>query len=189
MRVLALDLSLTCTGYCRDGEVGRLRYPKDKGWDRMALITDAIDDLTAGVDLVVLEGYSFGSKGRSVFQIAELGGIVRNDLQRLGMPWVDVPPSSLKKYATGRGNAGKDEMVAAAIRRFGFAGHDNNEADALLLWHMAMAAYGDTRIKTPLLNASALDSVEWPDVCPLSAQLELSAQIRAPRTAGRDPQK
>ncbi len=162
-RILALDLSLTATGICFDGDTRLLKFPKLRGWARIEAITDAIDDLASVSDLVVLEGYSFGSRGATLFQIAELGGIVRCDLVRRRVVYVDVPPSTLKRFATGRGNATKIDMVVAARERFGLCGTtDDNEADAYLLWCMARHAYGDPVADVPKVQAEAIKAVAWP---------------------------
>jgi crossover junction endodeoxyribonuclease RuvC len=166
--ILGLDLSLTATGYCRDGECGRI-VTKLRGWERVACILQTVQDLAGDADVVVVEGYSFGSRGNTLFQIAELGGIVRFDLCRNGTPYVDVAPGTLKKYATGKGNAGKDEMIAAAIRRFGFEGSDNNEADAFLLWCMASHAYGEPVATVTQVQAEALAKVDWPALCAVAS--------------------
>ena len=52
-----------------------------------------------------------------------------------GIPYDGVPVGTIKRHATGKGNANKDAMVAAAHAR-GFSPADDNEADAiaLLLW-------------------------------------------------------
>ncbi len=51
------------------------------------------------------------------------------------IPYQGVPVGTIKKHATGRGNAGKADMVSA-MRQRGFQPNDDNEADALaiLLW-------------------------------------------------------
>ena len=49
-----------------------------------------------------------------------------------------VPVATIKRHATGKGNAGK-EMVIAAIRALGYTPADDNEADALAILHWAMA--------------------------------------------------
>jgi len=51
------------------------------------------------------------------------------------IPYQGVPVGTIKRHATGKGNASKDEMIAA-IRARGFDPIDDNEADALalLLW-------------------------------------------------------
>ena len=43
----------------------------------------------------------------------------------------------MKRHATGKGNAGKLEMMAAARAR-GFRPSDDNEADALAILHWAI---------------------------------------------------
>ncbi len=55
------------------------------------------------------------------------------------IPYQGVPVGTIKKHATGKGNAGKPEMIAAVIAR-GHAPVDDNEADALALLHWAIEA-------------------------------------------------
>jgi len=62
---------------------------------------------------VFIEGYSFGSKGQAIFQIAENCGILKYRLQELGIDYDTVVPSVVKKGATGKGNADKDMMYEA----------------------------------------------------------------------------
>jgi Holliday junction resolvasome RuvABC endonuclease subunit len=54
------------------------------------------------------------------------------------IPYQGVPVGTIKKHATGRGNASKDEMVAA-MQALGFRPADDDEADALalLMWTIA----------------------------------------------------
>lgn len=49
-----------------------------------------------------------------------------------GLEYAPVHSATLKKWATGRGNAPKPRMVAEARRR-GYKPRDDNEADAILL--------------------------------------------------------
>jgi Holliday junction resolvasome RuvABC endonuclease subunit len=49
-----------------------------------------------------------------------------------GIPYTAVPVGVIKKSATGKGNAGKDEVLRA-VRVMGFDPVDDNEADALAL--------------------------------------------------------
>jgi len=62
---------------------------------------------------VFIEGYSFGSKGQGIFQIAENCGILKYRLQELKFDYDTVVPSVVKKGATGKGNADKDMMYGA----------------------------------------------------------------------------
>jgi hypothetical protein len=52
------------------------------------------------------------------------------------IPYQGVPVGTIKKHATGKGNASKDEMVAA-VRARGHAPADDNEADAIALLYLA----------------------------------------------------
>jgi Holliday junction resolvasome RuvABC endonuclease subunit len=57
-----------------------------------------------------------------------------------GIPYQGVPVGTIKRHATGKGNAPKEAMIAAATAR-GFAPADDNEADAiaLLFWARGQA--------------------------------------------------
>ena len=61
---------------------------------------------------------------------------LRDVLRRRRVPSVVVPPSLLKRRATGKGNADKAQMMAAA-RALGWDGDGDDQADAWLLWHGA----------------------------------------------------
>lgn len=52
-----------------------------------------------------------------------------------GVPYEGTPVGTIKRHVTGRGNAQKQDVIAAARSR-GFSPADDNEADAiaLLLW-------------------------------------------------------
>lgn len=54
------------------------------------------------------------------------------------IPYQGVPVGTIKKHATGKGNAAKDAMIAA-MRAAGHAPCDDNEADALALLRWAVA--------------------------------------------------
>ena len=78
-----------------------------------------------------------------------------------GVPFVEIPPACLKKYATGRGNATKDDVLQQAVVRSGKTFKDNNAADAWWLWAMAMDYYGEPPIVVPAENRKALEKIEW----------------------------
>lgn len=56
--------------------------------------------------------------------------------QHRGVP-EGIPVGTIKKHATGKGNASKDEMIEAMKAR-GHSPADDNEADALALLHYAL---------------------------------------------------
>lgn len=162
MNILALDLSLTATGYAAsDGCSGVLRPPKGfAGLPRQKWILNAVWQRAQHADVIAIEGYSFGSQGRAVFDIAELGGIVRFTLYRAFKTVVEIPPANLKLFATGKGNAKKDEVLAYAIRQLKYNGSDHNEADALWLLELTRAHY-EHRTLTET-KERALAKIDWP---------------------------
>ena len=172
MKILALDLSWTSTGYSVGVHSGLIRtspqkYPNDM--DRARYIVDQIRELFAanGAELVVIEDFALGAsrKNSRAHSTGMLGGIVRWELHRESIPFALVPPASLKKYATGKGNAGKPEVLVAAVRRLGYERASNDEADAMWLHEMAMAHYApDGAVLVPKAHLSALDGVDWPDL-------------------------
>jgi len=88
-------------------------------------------------DVVCIEGYSFGSRGKAVFQIGELGGILRRLLHMTNRVWYEIPPTMLKKYATGKGTATKESVVLHVYKKYGIECETNDEADAYILARIA----------------------------------------------------
>src|SRR5210317_716102 len=82
---------------------------------RFTFISDfALDIISATSNpTIYIEGYSFGSKGQGVFQIAENCGILKYRLLEEDYGYHTVVPSVVKKGATGKGNADKDMMYEA----------------------------------------------------------------------------
>jgi len=63
---------------------------------------------------VVIEGYSFASAGR-VFNLAENCGLLKHKLWKNKIMFDVIAPTSIKKFATGKGNANKEKMQEAFI--------------------------------------------------------------------------
>jgi len=165
--VLALDFSLTATGWADPDGCGVLRPPAgaDRDVERLRWIRDQVMELAAGADLVVIEGYSYASRGRAIVALGELGGVVRLALHEAGVSVVEIPPASRAKFATGKGNASKDQVLVEAVRRLGYAGHSSDEADALWLLAMAADQYDlPGKMMMPQVNRTALAGVQWPQV-------------------------
>ena len=58
-----------------------------------------------------------------------------------GVAYQGVPVGTIKRHATGKGNANKDAMMAAARAR-GFSPADDNEADAIAILFWALETRG-----------------------------------------------
>jgi len=165
MRVVALDPSLTCTGVADSDRGPYVIVPpagitgEARNWQILKAVILAVE----GADVVLIEGYAFGAKGRAVFDIAELGGVLRMGLYTRGVRVVEIPPSCVKTLATGKGNSKKDAVLAEAIRRLGYEGSDHNEADALWIMQGALIHYGlPGAAKLPQAHLRGLDKIQWP---------------------------
>lgn len=149
MNVVGVDLSLTATGLCpADGSEPYAIAVKSRGVQRLIELRDTVLRVADGswrADLIVIEGYSLGTTRQAshAHALGELGGVVRVALHENALTWVDVPPASLKKFATGKGNANKVAMATAATRA-GYDGPDDDNAiDAWWLRQMGLYAVCD----------------------------------------------
>jgi len=100
-----------------DSKVGRITvigdpYPEyqsqEERFDRIA--SWAIRSLGKG--RIIIEDYAMGAKGR-VFHIAENWGLLKHKIWNLGYGYETVPPTTLKKFASGKGNSDKNAMHQA----------------------------------------------------------------------------
>ncbi|WP_297505436.1 hypothetical protein [Ferrovum sp.] len=151
--VLAIDLG-THTGWAlhaRDGSItsgteyfkpqrfegGGMRYLRFKRWlTELKAAAEPIDALYfeevrrhAGVDAAHVYGGFLAT--------------LTTWCEHHQIPYQGVPVGTIKKYATGRGNASKDEVIAA-MQAKGHPITDDNEADALALLHWAINQKGET---------------------------------------------
>jgi crossover junction endodeoxyribonuclease RuvC len=104
-------------------------------------------------DVVTIEGFSYGSKGKGVSTQYGLGWIIRLFLFEKGYKYIEVPPTSVKKFATGKGNTKKDEMVLPIYKRWGFEHNSDNVRDAFVLAQMAKAIHSHTNLTAYQIEA------------------------------------
>lgn len=73
---------------------------------------------TAAPICIVLEDYAFGASGR-LTQLSENMGILKSRLyeQFLHIPLHVIAPTTMKKFATGKGNATKDDVCAFFVQQ------------------------------------------------------------------------
>lgn len=84
------------------------RYHKISGWALKAL---AMHHVTQ----VYIEDYAYAATGR-VFHIAENGGVLKYRLWLSRYDVFSIAPTMIKKFATGKGNAKKEDMQVAFIK-------------------------------------------------------------------------
>lgn len=194
--VIGLDLSLTATGVAVVAHTGMFRTTTipskgsrdDRLVDRAARIEQIVNAIADYGEnwapaLVVLEGPSVMSKGGSNWDRAWLWGAVVDML--LPVPVAVCPPTVLKKWAAGKGNADKAAVAVGVARLWDqFECESDNEADALGLASMGAQRLGLTVVPVRAHHRAALDKVEWPASMPLSAGdlAAIDEDTRAERT-------
>ena len=143
--VLALDLGTT-TGWALRGQDGRIasgtltfkpsrfegggmRYLRFRRW------IDELARLAGGLGRIVFEAVRAHAGTDAAHIYGGFLGQLSAWCEERRVPYEGVPVGTIKRFATGRGNADKAAMVAAMQAR-GYAPADDNEADAiaLLLW-------------------------------------------------------
>ena len=153
MNIAGLDLSLIGTAFCaldllepdEPLHVLTINTEKMRGLARMVFIEKNLKMLlkTYNIELVFLEGFSFGSKGRSIFDTGGLGWIIRRLLgKELGIPFHEIPPKTLKMFVTLNGYAGKPLMLEQTYRRWNIGSEllrNDDEVDAFGLCKIGQA--------------------------------------------------
>lgn len=87
--------------------------------ERFNFISNWAISLIPKNSIIFLEGYSYSSKG-VVFDIGENTGVLKHKIWISGNSINCVSPSSIKKYASGKGNANKLLMYESFIEDTNF---------------------------------------------------------------------
>lgn len=144
--VIGIDASLTGTGVAviaggKNIESHCRIESKYTGVKRLVDIEARLKhilDAAILVDLVLLEGYAYAAQNQA-HQIGELGGVIRRMLHNRTQRWIEVSPSQVKKFATGKGNAKKDLIIMQVYKRWGVEFSTSDEADAFVLAKIGQA--------------------------------------------------
>lgn len=97
------------------GKVGP--KPNGNNAERFEILANFILQSIPSGAIVSLEGYSYGSKG-TVFEIGENTGLFKYLLwKNLKIVPHIIPPTTIKKYAFGKGNAKKEQMIQSFVKK------------------------------------------------------------------------
>lgn len=149
MRVLALDLG-SHTGWAIgvDG-----RHIASGTWDlaparqrrfegggmRWLRLEQMLNELPGAIDHVVVEEVRRHAGVDAAHVYGGALATVTKWCEACGIPYSAEPVGTIKKFATGKGNADKPAMIATAMERWGIECCDDNQADAVALLHLAMS--------------------------------------------------
>lgn len=143
MKILALDLSLKCTGYAiLDTNKNEIKVitsgvvetsPKNSTGERLRNIQCLIECLlsTHDIDVVVREK-GFTRHNIATQQIFKVVGVTEYTCSRYGFNVEEIAPTTIKKYIGGSGKASKEEVEAGLIKLVGERKYKtNDESDAV----------------------------------------------------------
>jgi crossover junction endodeoxyribonuclease RuvC len=156
MNFIGVDLSLTGTGVVVLDSAGAVVHQEtiktkpsgDRPIDETNRLLKILSGVTAviekyaaeGAPVVNIEGLAFMARNTTALvQLAGLNYLLRSSLVWSEIPFLITAPTSLKKYATGKGNGDKDMVVLEIYKRWGFSADNNNTGDAFVLAQIARA--------------------------------------------------
>jgi crossover junction endodeoxyribonuclease RuvC len=113
---------------------------------------------------VVIEGLAFSRTTGHAMTRAGLWWMVVHRIDQIGMPYAVMTPTGRARYATGKGNAGKADVMREVARRYPDFQGGEDEADALVLAAAGADHLGTPIADVPKANRAALDAVVWPEL-------------------------
>jgi Holliday junction resolvasome RuvABC endonuclease subunit len=152
MTVVAFDLGLHTTGVCwgvnehdhficpakhRSSPMDDIKRQARLAWWRSTFAMILLPHPRA--DVFVEAPYISRTHPSGSMELLKLHGVLAAVCADNALTLTTVENRTLKKWATGNGNASKDDMVFGATR-LGYVVTDHNEADACHLWRYAIAA-------------------------------------------------
>ena len=140
MKILALDIASIC-GFRTETASGVWNFNKQKRGDsygmRLIRFKSSLKEILdlEEIDVVVYERPA-GMFKSSIIVASEMIGVLIALCEERGIQYTAYSATEIKKFATGKGNAKKQDMIDAAIS-LGFNPADDNEADAIHLYNLA----------------------------------------------------
>ena len=146
VRYVGIDPS-TKTGFVildSKGEVVTQEEIRTKVAKDPARMIDIVKQVKAQLkpnDKVVIEGFAYGARGNAVDFQYGLGWLMRAMLHTEKIAYTDATPSQVKKFASNRGNAKKEDLVLPLYKKWGYEHHSDNVRDAYVMSRMAYSMY------------------------------------------------
>lgn len=158
--IVGIDPSLAGTGICTGTDWWTVHSTEDGDHRLWAIHTDVVMAVTgqAPVRLAVLEDLPVHGKAAGKTGMAQ--GVVRLALLERRVPYALATAATLKKFATGRGNAPKPDLRMELYKRTGLDIADDNQVDAWWLWQLGChLLHSPDAITLPRTHTDALAKV------------------------------
>lgn len=160
MLYLGIDQSLNHTGVALVDSLGNaiachaIIVKKLRGAERLAHVRTELSNFFASYSNVVagaIEGPSLNSNHRE-FDLGEISGVLKADFFTKGIDLVVVPPTTLKKFVTGKGQASKEQMLYSVNQKYQLSLTDDNIADAFGLARFSLVHHNLHKLEFPVLR-------------------------------------
>lgn len=123
----------------RLAEAEHIRYGKI--WHELLMIRNNFSnciDNNNDVVIIMESVTAFSQKSKRAGEVGNaMRGVIKAFAAYNNIKFVAIQPQDVKRFATGKGVAEKSEMIEVARSRYGYSGTDDNEADAIIIWHWA----------------------------------------------------
>lgn len=145
MKILALDPATKC-GWATGTAAGTwdLSVKKDESSGfRLVRFKAKLREICAleSINLLFYERPG-GRNTNPIITQSEIIGVLKDFCIENQIEFRGVSSTEIKKFATGKGNAGKPEMIKAAQDKLGYTGSDDNTADAMWIYEFAKDSLG-----------------------------------------------
>lgn len=141
IRLLSIDQASSC-GWCSPNASGvwDFKTKKDESQGMKLLrFRSKLKEVCEleNINLIAYERVA-GQHKNSIIHAAKMVSIIETFCEENKIDYRAVSATEVKKFATGKGNCGKDLMIQAAQEKYGYTGTDDNEADAILIYHFTL---------------------------------------------------
>lgn len=140
MNILSLDIA-TKTGWCTKTASGVWDFKPKRGESegmRVVRFKSRVREMITMEQInVIAYERPAGIHKASIMVASEMIGVLKDLCIELGVEVANYAATEIKKFATGKGNAKKPDMIAAA-QALGYTPEDDNEADAIHLYRLAI---------------------------------------------------
>ena len=160
MNYIGLDLS-THTGFVKlspDGKVleqKEINEPCDTPESMWNMWVNIFKKIEAG-DVVAIENFGFGSQ--QGFQLGGIGWIVRVGLWNAKQQFHLVAPTSLKKFASGKGTLKKDSLAVEIYKRWVYEHPSDYVRDAFVVAQIARSLH--EQVDLTKFQQEVLDTIQ-----------------------------
>lgn len=116
---------------------------RKKGFRRSIEVADRVSQVLDEFipKYVFIEGYVSTSYGTNI-NATEIAVLIRANLVSKGIPYLEVAPTTLKKYTSGTGKATKEQMIQAVSDHCQVTTRSDNIADSVGLAYFGGGYFG-----------------------------------------------